>query len=581
MKTKKTNKKAAINLTVGIIIMVIIGILIIYSLVVIYKSSFVKISGVIEKKIVVKPPVAIISSPIEDKYHMTRSILFDGSQSYDEVYKIEKYFWDVNGDGIIDGEGKILNYSYPVAGHYNVTLYVMNEKGAIGKASKKIHIFSSNIHPISRFIPYHLPYPRGGRKGGEEGGGGGGPSPQPPPKSGLLFMISDKTKTAESNWRDILRMVPITRWNQMDGEKQYLFVVYHYTSTMTNDDVVRILEDVGATEARIFGDLPPGVVPGQEGSYLITHVPMEEYFNYWDPYLDVVIVDYDNYESGLISSLFASLLNAPLVFLNSENLDYYKQYINGKTLYVVGRNGDDTDVDDGVLEWINNTNQTVIHYKESSLRNITINPFYALSSEVRFITTEANIPQETVCIDSDGGRNYYINGTTIGPSNDPSYNNVLLTDYCLDNNVTEFYCNNGMVSTSSFECNNGCQNGACIGESDNNIEFSSSEYNLSANPKIFKIDISNIGEDNLSLTGFLLYIYGNGSHTVKLDDYAQEIKVGGTLEIIKQDNTGSFFSQENCDNGFIVGIIPESENFTEKIENALIMKKVELNCLFE
>ena len=72
------------------------------------------------------------------------------------------------------------------------------------------------------------------------------------------------------------------------------------------------------------------------------------------------------------------------------------------------------------------------------------------------------------CRDSDGGKNYAVQGTTSGStlcSYQPACNAnpVSLTDSCNGTSVVEYYCNNGHVfSENNHVCPYGCQNGRCV-----------------------------------------------------------------------------------------------------------------------
>lgn len=64
-----------------------------------------------------------------------------------------------------------------------------------------------------------------------------------------------------------------------------------------------------------------------------------------------------------------------------------------------------------------------------------------------------------VCVDFDGGKDYYKKGTTrIGNSQN------INEDYCgSEETLIEFYCNNkGGISEEFYNCQNGCNNGACL-----------------------------------------------------------------------------------------------------------------------
>jgi hypothetical protein len=81
------------------------------------------------------------------------------------------------------------------------------------------------------------------------------------------------------------------------------------------------------------------------------------------------------------------------------------------------------------------------------------------------------VAAEETCTDSDGGINYAEKGTTSTcPSpNNPNSNMTLcieFTDQCINANISnvllEGYCSNDQVVTGDYECQNGCNNGACI-----------------------------------------------------------------------------------------------------------------------
>jgi hypothetical protein len=87
------------------------------------------------------------------------------------------------------------------------------------------------------------------------------------------------------------------------------------------------------------------------------------------------------------------------------------------------------------------------------------------------------VSSQNTCIDSDGGKNYYLKGTATGKS---SWDGSLVnkTDSCYNCNnlavtsnscnagsdccVSDWYCNaDGKVSAASLSCPYGCENGAC------------------------------------------------------------------------------------------------------------------------
>jgi len=69
-------------------------------------------------------------------------------------------------------------------------------------------------------------------------------------------------------------------------------------------------------------------------------------------------------------------------------------------------------------------------------------------------------PASQECTDDDGGLNYYVKGRTIDGDQD-------YQDFCSEDGMqlNEFYCSGGnFLSSTLYNCPNGCENGACIGK---------------------------------------------------------------------------------------------------------------------
>ena len=84
-----------------------------------------------------------------------------------------------------------------------------------------------------------------------------------------------------------------------------------------------------------------------------------------------------------------------------------------------------------------------------------------------------NCPEDctpiATCTDSDGGLNYYVNGSLILYNNPSQGYNAYSQDYCNGDNLREVYCDtNGVVdgvygySEIFYNCSNGCSDGACV-----------------------------------------------------------------------------------------------------------------------
>ena len=83
------------------------------------------------------------------------------------------------------------------------------------------------------------------------------------------------------------------------------------------------------------------------------------------------------------------------------------------------------------------------------------------------------------CTDSDGGKNYYIKGTTTPKKSSPTDTVYANSDYCIttntvgkqypENTLIEYYCSvKGIVKLENFTCENGCFDGACISSNNQN-----------------------------------------------------------------------------------------------------------------
>ncbi len=74
--------------------------------------------------------------------------------------------------------------------------------------------------------------------------------------------------------------------------------------------------------------------------------------------------------------------------------------------------------------------------------------------------TVSSVP--ATCVDSDSGLNYYVSGRASIPVNGPGTSPEFLEDSCQGNTLTEAYCSNGRVASTTYVCPNSCLNGACV-----------------------------------------------------------------------------------------------------------------------
>ncbi|MFH1900333.1 MAG: CARDB domain-containing protein [Patescibacteria group bacterium] len=177
------------------------------------------------------------------------------------------------------------------------------------------------------------------------------------------------------------------------------------------------------------------------------------------------------------------------------------------------------------------------------------------------------------CTDSDGGKNYYQKGTS-----------NTFTDYCFDDGIRlrEFWCNGNEPATITYECPNGCKDGACIvGDDKPDLIIEGVEYWYKLGDKKVKLNrepkeneefyiyqkIKNIGAGNSDLVCYQEYLdnktgsggcYGRGLSSGEsflfVDDYAKRIIVGKhQYKLILDPN--NFIDESNENNNEFTKII--------------------------
>ncbi len=134
----------------------------------------------------------------------------------------------------------------------------------------------------------------------------------------------------------------------------------------------------------------------------------------------------------------------------------------------VNTTGNCTDSDGGIDYYQQGT--VVIddqhHYTDYCITNEMLDEYYCISNTLGNTTYAcpngcedgACINMSGNCTDSDGGLNYYQQGTVVVD------NQFLYTDYCHSNErLNEYYCvNNSTLGNVTYYCENNCTNGACI-----------------------------------------------------------------------------------------------------------------------
>ncbi len=101
----------------------------------------------------------------------------------------------------------------------------------------------------------------------------------------------------------------------------------------------------------------------------------------------------------------------------------------------------------------------VINYCNSGYYNCDGNSVNGCESFVSCsvpTTAPSQARKQTTCTDSDGGISTYSRGFATGSDGQVS------EDKCSENNLVEFYCKDGEVTSHETTCANGCNDGACV-----------------------------------------------------------------------------------------------------------------------
>ncbi len=312
------HKKAGFQLSVDFIVIIILALFFISLGISFIKSSIEKSQIKLEEAMVAgapKPHVEIKSPQNNQIFQVGDNVSFEPFV-YSLNSKIVGYFWDFDGDGDIDSRDEKTKKPYYEIGDYNVTLKVLNDLGGVGTASVIVRVFTKNKKNSTRYSSDPVFF-----------------VPSIPSGSSLIKI---------ENWQEILKVIPLTRWNDIEGDHKYDFVAIAKEGggSIPPDDVKGKLGELGnKTNAVVFDD---GV--DEDGDYNITYenLDFENYFSYWqDDYDNVVLVDSNNFDGALIAALFAAYSNSPLVFIKDKGLglegEYsdYDGYIVGKKFYVI------------------------------------------------------------------------------------------------------------------------------------------------------------------------------------------------------------------------------------------------------
>jgi beta propeller repeat protein len=159
------------------------------------------------------------------------------------------------------------------------------------------------------------------------------------------FLVSD------ADWRQVLKLVPLAIWREKGSIVKHPALIYHRDGDYWDGfGTLRFLLQYRPAHLSIIGDTPQGldralVAPspgaGLNPNYLSRYMldDYTEYPRFWSSF-DTVVISADDYETGLLASVFASSLNAPIFF----DGHFSDQYLKGRTVYVIGKVSQETQI---------------------------------------------------------------------------------------------------------------------------------------------------------------------------------------------------------------------------------------------
>ncbi|MBR9704191.1 hypothetical protein GOV12_02175 [Candidatus Pacearchaeota archaeon] len=151
-----------------------------------------------------------------------------------------------------------------------------------------------------------------------------------------VFLVSDE------DWKTVLKLVSLSTWKQENEIKVYPVLIYHKEegNKFDMDSIIQFIQDYSPTHISIFGETSNKldnllVAKKDFGAGLneeeILKASMNDYYSYWNEF-DTIVISEDDYKTGIVSSIFSSQINSPLMF--EDEIDY--SVIHGKKVYIVG-----------------------------------------------------------------------------------------------------------------------------------------------------------------------------------------------------------------------------------------------------
>ena len=255
-------------------------------------------------------------------------------------------------------------YFYPSQpGNYQITIAGMKPGYADKKISYEITVFEDNEHPdqeAENTEPEEDPaIPLGpiiepAASPLDDTRLDGSSLSAYPQKNEKMYGTREVFLVENTDWHEILKLVPLTTWYDSETDKTTMYptMIFHKEEDLSTntlnfdaDAIIRFLEKYQASRVTIIG------CSEQEPNYgklifsiaqtkeLGVNLPMQRlpsldntlYKSYWK-HIDKIVISTNDYSTGLMAAVYASYLNAPLLFL--ERFDYSD--IKGYDVITVG-----------------------------------------------------------------------------------------------------------------------------------------------------------------------------------------------------------------------------------------------------
>lgn len=152
-----------------------------------------------------------------------------------------------------------------------------------------------------------------------------------------LFIIQPLNRSASIvNWRDIVRVVPLTSFRHNEEHLMYPLVLPYIpgspVASLSTSTILSLMSEGGKSTAYIFDTSVSGALPAGATAFQTSSM---SYFSFWDEINTVVVIDPANKRSAVVASLLAGSLHAPLIMVNDSNLNTYKPHIKDNYVFIV------------------------------------------------------------------------------------------------------------------------------------------------------------------------------------------------------------------------------------------------------